>query len=131
MMERLRLDNAAYFIYTGQEDVPKDVARVQVHPSVRAIKDWAFWECSGLTTVILGDGLEEIGKRAFSRTSLVRINIPPAVRTIDVKAFKDCSQLTTITFCNKIEELVSGGLMRGWWNNGVHEKCLSTYCLLV
>ena len=21
--------------------------------------------------------------------------------------------------------------MRGWWNSGVHEKCLSTYCFLV
>ena len=28
MMERLRLDNAAYFIYTGQEDVPMDVISV-------------------------------------------------------------------------------------------------------
>ena len=31
MMERLHLDDAAYFIYIGQEDVPKDVIRVRVH----------------------------------------------------------------------------------------------------
>ena len=88
-------------------------------------------DCSGLMTVILGDGLEEIGEWAFSGKSLVRIDIPPAIKTIDAKAFKRCSDLTTITFCDKIEEFVSGESMRGWWNNGVHEKCLSTYCLLV
>ncbi len=26
---------------------------------------------------------------------------------------------------------MSGESMRHWWNSGVHEKCLSTYCLLV
>ena len=46
-------------------------------------------------------------------------------------AFLDCSNLTTITFCDKIEEFVSEESMRGWWNNGVHEKCLSTFCFLV
>ena len=84
-----------------------------------------------MTTAILGDELEEIGARAFSQTSLVHINIPPAVRTIHAKAFAFCSDLTTITFCDKIERFVSGESMRAWWNNGVHEKCLSTYCFLV
>jgi hypothetical protein len=84
-----------------------------------------------LTTAILGDGLEEIGERAFYGTSLVRINIPPNVRRIHETAFENCPDLTTITFCDEIEELVSGESMRGWWNSGVHEKCLSTYCFLV
>ena len=88
-------------------------------------------DCSGLMTVILGDGLEEIGEWAFSGKSLVRIDIPPAIKTIDAKAFKRCSDLTTITFCDKIEEFVSGESMRDWWNSGVHEKCLSTYCFFV
>jgi hypothetical protein len=47
-------------------------------PSVRAIKDWAFYDCSGLTTAILNDGLEQIGACVFVYcTSLVRIAIPP------------------------------------------------------
>ncbi len=39
--------------------------------------------------------------------------------------------MKTITFCDEIEEFVSGESMQGWWNNGIHEKCLSTYCHLV
>ena len=62
---------------------------------------------------------------------LVRIDIPSVVRVIDETAFEDCSNLTTLRFCNKIEEFVSSGSMWDWWNHGVHEKCLSTYCFLV
>jgi hypothetical protein len=81
--------------------------------------------------VILNDGLEEIGYRAFEGCALERIDILPSVREIDAAAFKECSNLLTVRFCDEIEEFVSGESMRHWWNNGVHEKCLSTYCLLV
>jgi hypothetical protein len=107
------------------------LVRIDLPPSVRAIKKWAFCNCSGLTTAILNDGLEEIGRGAFRGCALEWIDIPPSVREIDEMAFKDCSNLLTVRFCDEIGEFVSGESMRHWWNNGVHEKCLSTYCLLV
>ena len=108
------------------------LVRINIPPSVRAIERGAFWGCSDLTTTILNDGLEEIGRYAFRNCSgLVRIYIPPSVRAIERGAFSNCSNLTTVQFCDEIEEFVSRETMRHWWNNGVHEKCLSTYCLLV
>jgi len=105
---------------------------IVIPPSVRVIKDAAFADCWWLTTAILNDGLEKIGYRAFYRCrALEGIVIPPSVREIDETAFLDCSNLLTVRFCDEIEEFVSGESMRHWWNNGVHEKCLSTYCLLV
>ena len=88
MKERPHLDNAAYFLYTGQEDEPDGVICVRVHPSVRVIHARAFHYCSSLhkilippairafkdgtfpgclilTVDILGDGLEEIGDYTF------------------------------------------------------------------
>jgi hypothetical protein len=62
---------------------------------VRVIKNGAFFGCSGLMTVILSDGLDEIGVHAFARCmSLVHITIPPAVRAIKQGAFNICSGLT-------------------------------------
>jgi len=107
------------------------LVRIYIPPNVRVIKYQAFFNCSGLTTAILNDGLEEIGKWAFYACGLERIYIPPTVREIDETAFEGCSNLTTVRFCDEIEEFVSGESMRHWWNNGVHEKCLRTYCLLV
>jgi hypothetical protein len=81
--------------------------------------------------VILNDGLEEIGVRAFKGCALERIDIPLAVREIDDMAFEECSNLLTVRFCDEIEEFLSGESMWHWWNNGLHEKCLSTYCFFV
>ena len=64
-------------------------------PSVRAIEANAFRYCISLTTAILNDGLEVIGKGAFYFCALVRIDIPPTVRVIKDWAFYDCSYLTT------------------------------------
>ena len=107
------------------------LVRIVIPPAVRAIKDGAFFYCLGLTTVILNDGLEEIGTQAFAHSALVSIVIPPAVKEIDETAFGECSNLTSVQFCDEIEEFVSAESMRHWWNNGVHEKCLSTYCFFV
>ncbi len=59
------------------------------------------------------------------------ILIPPAVRAIDDAAFKGCSNLSNVEFCPRIEEFVSCEAMRDWWNQGVHERCLATYCFMV
>ena len=82
-------------------------------------------------TAILNNGLEEIGKGAFWGCTLVHTDIPPAVRAIDEMAFEECSNLTTVQFCDEIEEFVFGESIRHWWNNGVHEKCMSMHCFLV
>ena len=39
--------------------------------------------------------------------------------------------MSSVQFCDEIEEFLSGESMRHWWNNGVHEKCLSTYSFFV
>lgn len=63
-------------------------------------------------------------------TSLQQIVIPRTVTTIHDEAFKDCSQLTSVVFCNEIQNFLSAESMRGWWNQGLHEKSLLTYCFL-
>jgi hypothetical protein len=81
--------------------------------------------------VILQNGLEIIGSRAFSGTSIKTIKIPPSVTEIWVDAFEHCSNLTRVVFCDMIKKIVSRTLMKYWWNQGVCKKCLSTYCFLV
>ena len=104
---------------------------IEVPPTVMAINLEAFSGCMHLRTVTIRNGLKKIGRRAFSYCrSIVSIKIPPSVTDIAHDAFKECS-LTTVVFCDMIEEFVSETLMRDWWNQGVHEKCLSTYCFLV
>ncbi len=98
---------------------------------VKNIKCRAFYDCSDLTSVTLGDGLEEIGKEAFCQcTSLECIAIPNSVKAIRDCAFKKCSNLTNVEFGDEINEFVSCEAMRQWWNQDA-QRSLSTYCFLV
>ena len=57
----------------------------------------AFYRCTQLSTVVLGEGLEEIGANAFEHcTSLQRIVIPHTVKLIRPRSFNGCAQLTNV-----------------------------------
>ena len=73
--------------------------------SVRAIEEGEFYNCLGLTTAILNDGLEEIGEYAFSGCVLVCIDIPPSIRAIRNGAFYNCSRLMTANLNHGLEEI--------------------------
>jgi hypothetical protein len=102
------MDLGEYFVYYGREDeiIPKDVIRVKVHPSAKAIKYRAFENRKKLTTVILNDGLEEIEQWAFYNcTSLQGIVAPPTVKSIKKGAFQECTGLMTATLHDGLEEI--------------------------
>ena len=62
------------------------------------IPSCAFYNCSGLTSVAIPDGVTSIGGEAFKNCSgLTSITIPDSVTSIGVAAFRNCSGLTSIT----------------------------------
>jgi hypothetical protein len=106
--------------------------QIAIPNSVKTIRYKAFKGCEELTRVTLGEGVEKIGMKAFNECICIeRIAIPKSVKTIDDTAFEGCSNLTRVEFCDEIEEFVSRVAMRDWWNHGVHQRCMVTYCFLV
>jgi hypothetical protein len=83
--------NADVFVYTGEGgvDVPQNVVRVRVDPSVRSIPASAFYGRKKLAEVELCEGLVEIGRSSFGWCdhSITKINIPNELRKIGVLAF--------------------------------------------
>ena len=70
------------------------------------IGDYAFRDCSGLTSLTLPAGITEIGKYAFSVCSgLTSINIPSSITKIGECAFSGCSGLTSINIPSSITEI--------------------------
>ena len=65
---------------------------------VMSIGDSAFYNCSGLTSVIIPDSVNSIAPLAFKGcTSLTSVTIPDSVTSIGNGAFTGCSGLTGIT----------------------------------
>ena len=61
------------------------------------IANSAFYECRGLSSLTLGNGITKIGNYAFSGCSrLTKIVLPKSVVQIDSRAFERCSRLNGI-----------------------------------
>jgi len=69
---------------------------------VTYIGDWAFYECTGITSVTIPSSVTGIGNSAFYQCSrLTSITIPSSVTIIGNGAFNGCSSLTSVTISRR------------------------------
>ena len=69
----------------------------------------AFRDCSGLTSVTIGNSVTSIGRSAFDGCSgLTSVTIPDSVTSIDWSAFDGCSGLTSITIPDSVTTIRLG-----------------------
>lgn len=72
------------------------IKRAVIADTFTSISNYAFYYCSGLTNVTIGNGVTNIGASAFaSCNGLTSITIPNSVTSIGDAAFEYCSGLTT------------------------------------
>ena len=92
--------------YVGVVVIPEEVTYMNRTRKVTIISDYAFKECTGLTSVIIGNSVTSIGKEAFIQCSgLTSVTIPNSVTSIDVEAFRGCSSLSSITIPNSVTSI--------------------------
>ena len=72
---------------------------------VTKIGNYAFMDCSGLTSVVIGDSVTSIGDLAFSGcTSLTSVVIPNSVTEIGSSAFRYCWGLKEVNYLGTIDQ---------------------------
>ena len=74
--------------------------------SVTSIEDYAFSDCSGVTSVSIPNSVTSIGDYVFSGCSgLTSVSIPNSVTSIGDYAFSGCSGLTSVSIPNSVTSI--------------------------
>ncbi len=74
--------------------------------SGESIGSYAFYNCSSLTSVTIGNSVTSIGMDAFSHcSSLTSVTIGNSVTSIGDQAFFHCSSLTSVTIGNSVTSI--------------------------
>ena len=83
-----------------------NLTSIKIPDSVTSIEEWAFTGCSELISITIPDNITSIGEFAFSECSnLTSIKIPDSVTNIKKWVFAGCSNLTSITIPNSVTSI--------------------------
>ena len=130
--------NPLYFAQHIYSDENTEITKLVIPSSVTSIGDWAFCNCSGLTSVTISEGVTSIGSSAFSFCcSLTSVAIPSSVMSIGSYAFGGSYGLSSVTVdegngvydsrnnCNAIIETATNTIIMGCLNTVIPESVTS------
>ena len=121
--------------YSGKVTIPATFSYNNVEYSVTSIGSYAFYQCSGLTSVTIPNSIVSIGEAAFREcTGLTSISIPNSVTSIGKWGFDTCTGLTSLVIPNKLTSIEDmafcgcSGLTSVTISNSVKSIKLNAFC---
>ena len=86
---------------SGDMTIPDVVTHGDISYQVTSIGDFAFSQCTGLTSLTITNSVTSIGEYAFSGcTGLTSVEIPNSVTSIGDNAFSGCTGLKSVEIPN-------------------------------
>ena len=92
--------------YSGSVSIPENITYDGVIYTVTSIGVDAFFGCSGLTSVTIGNSVTSIGGYTFyGCKGLTSVTIPNSVTSIGGYTFYGCNGLTSVTIPNSVTSI--------------------------
>lgn len=92
--------------YVPWYDVRLAVKTIVINKGVRNIGNWAFNNCSNLTSVIISQGVGTIDRFAFyDCSSLKEVRLPASIQVINEDAFYGCKAVDAVYYYGNPDEL--------------------------
>lgn len=90
-------NNCSAIVETATNELIAGCKNTIIPNSVTSIGDYAFYGCTGLTSIEIPNSVTNIGDEAFYGCSrLTSIEIPNSVISIGERAFESCGELTSV-----------------------------------
>lgn len=89
----------------GEEAFSNSSFEIVIEGKITYIGENAFYGCTGLKAISLGEGLETVPYAAFEGSGISGIAIPRSVRVIDENAFYNCGALKAVVICESLEAI--------------------------
>ena len=109
-------DNCNAIIKTSKNELVLGCKNTIIPNSVTSIGDYAYYGCSGLTSINIPNRVTSIGDSAFYNCSgLTSVSIPKSVKQIDTFAFYECNELKEVNYAGNEDEW--NDISLGYGNN--------------
>ena len=100
-------ENSLLYIGNHLIKAKEDVSdNFEIKQGTKTIADFAFENCTSLTSITIPDSVTSIGNCAFRDcTSLTSVTIPDSVTSIGVWTFGNCTSLTSVTIPDSVTKI--------------------------
>ena len=93
------------------------------------IPEWMYYRNQSVGAVTIPEGTTEIGRFAFSRSSLRTVTIPEGVTTIDYAAFYHCDDLDNVVLPDTVTTVGAKAFTHTGWLNHFEENSMDDFLI--